>query len=196
MAPPGVRTTDLVEARRLFADFRWRACVELLTEAEPLDGEALTLLGKAAQLIGADKRSAEAFARAYQGFLETGDVRSAARSAMSGALVLENAGDAVRSRAWAARAERLVADHELDGGEAAWVLSYRAHELMAEQRVAEALLVAQQGERVGLAARNTDAVVLCRLTIGFALLFGGQPAVAIDVFDEIMLAVSSDETSP
>src|SRR5215212_7621936 len=88
------------------------------------DGEGLLLLGLAAQLIGEDKRSAAAFARAYQGFLEAGNVRAAARSAMAGALVLENAGDAVRSRAWAARAERLVAEHDLGGGEAGWVLSY------------------------------------------------------------------------
>jgi DNA-binding CsgD family transcriptional regulator len=39
-------------------------------------------------------------------------------------------------------------------------------------------------------------VVLSRLTIGFALLQRGERAEAIRVFDEVMLAVSSDETSP
>jgi hypothetical protein len=38
--------------------------------------------------------------------------------------------------------------------------------------------------------------VLCRVTIGFAFLLTGQRAAGIRVFDEVMLAVSSDETSP
>src|SRR4051794_5607756 len=106
MAVLGDEGAALVEAREMFAAFRWRRCVELLADREPLDAEGLVLLGLAAQLIGEDERSAAAFGRAYQRFLETGAVRAAARSAMAGALVLENAGDAVRSRAWAARAER------------------------------------------------------------------------------------------
>src|SRR4051812_48115104 len=174
MARPSGGGTALPEARELFAAFRWRRCVERLTESEPLDGEALLLLGLAAQLIGEDEESTAAFARAYQAFLETGEGRAAARSAMAAALVLENAGEAVRSRAWAARAQRLVADHELGGGEAGRVLSYRAHELMAAQRVPEAVLVAQEGERLGLTAGDADTVVLCRLTIGFAHLVSGE----------------------
>jgi DNA-binding CsgD family transcriptional regulator len=196
MAPPDVDGRVLTEARALFDAFDWRRCVDVLSDAEPLDGEGLVLLGHAAQLVGADERAASAFAQAYQYFLAAGDVRAATRSAMSGALVLENAGEAVRSHAWAARAGHLVDDHALGGGEAGWVLSYRAHDLLAEHRVADALVTAQEGERLGLAARDPDAVVLCRLTIGFALLVQGEPAEAIGVFDEIMLAVSSDETSP
>jgi DNA-binding CsgD family transcriptional regulator/predicted negative regulator of RcsB-dependent stress response len=196
MARPSGDGTVLSEARELFAAYRWRRCVEVLTDAEPLDGEGLLLLGRAAHLIGADERSADAYARAYQGFLSTGEVRRAARSALTVSLVLENAGEAVRSKAWAARGERLVEEHDLGGGEAGWVLSYRAHVLLAEHRVPEALLVAQEGEQVALAARDADAVVLCRLTIGFAFLFSGRQADAVAVFDEIMLAVSSDETSP
>jgi DNA-binding CsgD family transcriptional regulator len=196
MSPPHGDGPALAEARVLFDTYQWRRCVDRLEAGEPLDADGLVLLGQAAQLIGEDERSVTAFARAYQGFLEAGDVRAAVRSAMAGALVLENAGDAVRSRAWAARAERLVADHELGGGEAGWVLSYRAHELMAQQRVPDALVAAQEGERAALAARDADAVVLCGLTIGFARLVRGERAEALAVFDEIMLAVSSDETSP
>jgi len=199
MALPGGTGTVLDEARELFAAFRWRQCAERLTAAdaqEPLDGEGLLLLGGTAHLIGADEQSVSAFGRAYRHFLAAGDLRGAARSAMSSALVLENSGDPVRSQAWAARAERLVEEHALGGGEAAWVLSYRAHIQLAGQRLDEALGTARDGERIGLAAGNADAVVLCRLTIGFALLVRGEHAEAVGLFDEIMLAVSSDETSP
>lgn len=196
MTPSGGDGHVLVEARALYDACRWRSCVDLLADGEPLDGDSLVLLGQAAHLIGADERSAAAFGRAYQHFLAVEDPRAAVRSAMSGALVLENAGEGVRSRAWAARAGLLVENHDLRGGEAGLVLAHRAHVLLADQRVPEALQAAREGEQLGSAAGDADAVVLCRLTIGFALLIEGERARAIGVFDEIMLAVSSDETSP
>ena len=199
MASPDGDVSVLDEARELFDTYQWRRCVDRLAAADaqqPLDGDGLLLLGRAAHLIGADERSVAAYGRAYQLFLANGDLRAAARTALSVALVLENATDEVRSRAWAARATRLVEDNDLGGGEAAWVLAHRAHQLMVEQRVTEALQVARDGERLGLAVGDTDAVVLARLTVGFTLLVQGQPADAVGVFDEIMLAISSNETSP
>jgi DNA-binding CsgD family transcriptional regulator len=189
----------LAEARRLFDAFRWRDCVDLLAGADteqPLDGDGLMLLGQAAYLIGADELAATALARAYQRFLDAGDVRAAARSALSSAFVLENAGERVRCQAWVARAERLADEHDVGGGEGALLLAQRAHQLFAEQRLDEALSTARDAERAGLAARDVDAVVLARATIGWSLLIRGRRAEAIQVLDEVMLAVSSDETSP
>src|SRR5215217_5296049 len=147
MARTGGTGTVLDEGRELFAALRWRRCVERLAEAdaqEPLDGDCLALLGHAAYLTGGDEQSATAFARAYQRFLEAGDVRAATRSAAWASLTLENAREPVRSRAWAARAERLVADHGLDGSEAAWILAFRAHEQLMAQRLDEAAAIAQE----------------------------------------------------
>jgi DNA-binding CsgD family transcriptional regulator len=199
----GVRTEAadavLAEARELFAAFRWRECIDLLMAADtehPLDGDGLLLLGQAAYLVGADEQSVVAYGRAYQHFLAGRDPRAALRSAAWASLTLENAQEAVRSRAWAARAEQLAEEHGLDGAEAAWVLAYRAHALLAEQRLNDALATAREGERLGLAAREPDAVVLSRLTIGFAQLIRGRGAEAVRVLDEVMLAVSTDETSP
>src|SRR4051812_35674295 len=127
MARPDGDDPDLREARALFDAFRWRACVDRLTDAEPLDGAGLLLLGQAVQLIGDDEAATTAFARAYQRFLADDDPGSAARSAMWAALVLENAVEPVRSAAWAARALHLVETADLGGGAAAWALSYRAH---------------------------------------------------------------------
>jgi len=189
----------LAEARELYASFQWRRCVDVLAAAdavEPLTPDALRLLGQAAQLIGEDDRAATAFARAYQSSLDAGDVRGAARSALSSSFLLENVEELVRSRAWAARANQLIASHELGGAERAWILTQQAHELLVAQRVPEAMRTALEAEAAGVAARDADAVVLARLTIGFALVSRGERAEAIRVFDEVMLAVSSDETSP
>jgi DNA-binding CsgD family transcriptional regulator len=189
----------LAEAGALFAAFRWRGCVERLAaadEEEPLDGHGLVLLGQAAYLVGADEQSATAFGRAYHQFLDVGDVRAAVRAAAWASLTLENAREPVRSRAWAARGERLVEEHGLDGAEAAWIMSYRAHDQLARQRLDDALRTAREGERLGLAAHDPDAVVLSRLTVAFVHLMRAERTDAIRMLDEVMLAVSSDETSP
>jgi DNA-binding CsgD family transcriptional regulator len=199
MAPLGVGEQVLAEAGELFAAFRWRRCREVLTAAdaqEPLTGSGLLLLGEVAQLVGEDEQAATAYARAYRRFTDDGDVRAAARRALWAALVLENAHEPVRSRAWAARAEQLVNAHDLGGAEAAWILSHRAHELLIAQELDAALRLARDGERAGLAAHDPDAVVLSRLTIAFAHLMRGERGEAVRVLDEVMLAVSTDETTP
>src|SRR4051812_9941564 len=141
-------TAVLAEARVLFDAFRWRECVDRLTAADaerPLEAEGLTLLGEAAYLIGADEQAVTALGRAYQLFLAAGDAPAAARCAVSSCFALENAGDLVRSRAWGARAERLLEEHRLsDGAAAGWLLSRRAHELLLEQRMAEAMATATE----------------------------------------------------
>jgi DNA-binding CsgD family transcriptional regulator len=199
MASLDVGARVLAEAGELFATLRWRRCVEVLTAAdgqEPLTGEGLLLLGRALHLVGEDEQATAVFGRAYRRFLAAGDMRAAARSALSSAFVLDTAGERVRYLAWAARAERLIVDHRLGGGEAAWLLSRDAHIALEEQRPDDALAIALDGVRAGLAAGEPDAVVLCRLTIGWVLLLQGRRAEGLGVFNEVMLAVSSDETSP
>jgi len=200
MGRPAGTATVLEEARELFDAYRWRDCVALLSEADeraPLDGPGLAVLGEAAYLIGADEQAVTALARAYQWFLRSGNALAAARCAVSNCLVLENAGDMVRSRAWGARAEQLVEDHDLAGSPAqAWLLSRRGHELLLDQQVEEALVAARESERLALATGEPDAAALSRLTIGFALLIRGERAASTRLFDEVMLSVSSDETSP
>jgi DNA-binding NarL/FixJ family response regulator len=200
MARLDVGERVLAEARELFDAFRWRDCAALLSEADeqaPLDGAGLVLLGESAYLIGADEQAVTALGRAYQWFLRAGEVATAARCALWNCFALENAGDMVRSRAWGARAERLLEEHDLAASPAAaWLLSRRSHELLDEQRIEEALATARECERLSLATGEPDAAALARLTIGFALLFRGERAASIRVFDEVMLAVSSDETSP
>jgi DNA-binding NarL/FixJ family response regulator len=190
----------LAEARALFGAFRWRDCVARLSAADaraPLGADGLLLLGEAAYLIGADEQSVAVLGRAYQLFLDAGDAHGAARCAVSNCFALESSGDLVRSRAWGARAERLVEDHDLgEDAAAAWLLSRRAHDQLLEQRVDEAVATAREGERLALAVHDPDAAALARLTIGFGLLLRDERAAAIREFDEVMLAVSSDETSP
>jgi DNA-binding CsgD family transcriptional regulator len=191
--------TVLAEARELFDAFRWRQCADTLTKADarqPLDGEALLLLGQAGFLIGEEERAVTACARAYQWFLDRDDARGAVRAAFGAGFVLDTTGEAVRAGAWAARARDLVDAQQLGGAEAGFLLAQDAHRLMLQSRPAEALAVAREGERVGLAARDADVLVLSRMSIAFALLVQGRRAEAIRVLDEIMVAVSSDETMP
>jgi len=203
MIPPSAdvpAAPEFIRAGELFRTLRWNDCVQALEEADArqsLGGDALTLLGDAAYLTGRDEQAAAAYARAYQRFVEAGDLRAAARSAAGCTFVLVNAGEQVRAGGWAARARLLVDENALGGPEAGWVLADEAHRLIGQHRLDDALSTARAGESVGLAARDAEVVVLSRLTIGFALLLLlGERTPAIQVFDEIMVAVSSDETSP
>jgi DNA-binding CsgD family transcriptional regulator len=199
MAEPGGDGPALAEATGLFRTAQWRRCAETLREADAqgaLSGEGLLLLGQATYLIGDDEAAVATFARAYRWFADHDDARSAVRAAFGAGFVLDNTGEAVRSGAWAARGRELVDQHLLGGAEAGFLVANDAHRLMMENRPVEALAVAREGERLGLAARNPDVVVLSRLSIGFSLLVQGRRAEAVGVFDEIMVAVSSDETMP
>jgi DNA-binding CsgD family transcriptional regulator len=199
MAPPIGDGTVLEDARALFAAHEWRRCADVLRAADaaaPLCGEELLLLGQATHLIGDDEGAVAVFARAYRWFLDRDDPRAAVRGAFGAGFVLDNTGESVRSGAWADRARDLVEQHSLDGAEAGLLLANKAHRLLRDHRVAEALDTAREGERVGLALRDADVLVLNRLTIGFALLVRGERAEGIRVLDEILVAVSSDETMP
>ena len=199
MARPCGDDPVLVQARELFDEFQWRSCADRLTSAgaqQPLDGDALLLLGDAAFLIGDDERAVTAFGQAYQGFLEAGNVRAAARSAVSCGFILDNAGEAVRARAWAARAQHLVDQHDPDGAAAGWLLAYRAKELVMEQRLAEALAIGREGERVGWppVMPTPSCCRSCRSDSRSS--WPGSASEAVRTYDELMLAVSSNETSP
>jgi len=188
----------LAQARDLFDASQWNRCVEVLTVADahtPLGGRDLTLLADAAYLTGRDEEAVRAYGRAYQQHVTATDWRSATRSALACGFVLANAGEGIRSGAWTARAKHLVDEHDLGGAEAGWVLAEEAHRLMMQRQVADALSLARKGESLGLEARDGDVVVLSRLTIGVALLVEGERVEAMRVMDEVMVAVSSEETS-
>jgi DNA-binding CsgD family transcriptional regulator len=199
MARPDGGEVVLDDARALFAAHEWRRCADQLRTVDrggPLPGDELLLLGHSSHLIGEDESAVAAFARAYRWFLDRDDPRAAVWSAFGAGFVLENAGERVRSGAWAARARALVEEHGIDGAEAGLLLADEAHRLLEAGRVAEALSAARAGEKLGLEARDADVLALNRQSIGFALLLQGRRAEAIRVFDEILVAVSSDETMP
>src|SRR5215218_4750498 len=187
------------DARALFEAHEWRRCADALRSADaaaPLTGEELVLLGHSAHLTGDDEGAVAAFARAYRWFLDRDDARAAVWSGFGAGFVLESAGERVRAGAWSARCRALGEEHRLDGAEAGLLLADEAHQRLQEGRVAEALSLAREGERVGLAAGDADVLALNRQTIAFALLAQGRRAEAVGVFDEILVAVSSDETMP
>src|SRR3954447_20605964 len=199
MAEPDGGGPVLNEAAGLFRTAQWRRCAETPREADArgaLSGEELLLLGHAAYLIGDDEAAVATFARAYRWFADRDDARSAVRAAFGAGFVLDNTGGRVRAGAWAARARELVDQHGLGGAEAGLLVANDAHRLMMENRPVEALAMAREGERLGLGARDADVLVLSRLSIGFSLLVQGRRAEAVGIFDEIMVAVSSDETMP
>src|SRR3954447_20522992 len=107
MARPAGGEVVLEDARALFAAHEWRRCADVLRAADavtPLDGDQLMLLGQTAHLIGDDEGAVAVFARAYRWFLDRDAPRGAVQAAFGAGFVLDNAGERVRSAAWAERA--------------------------------------------------------------------------------------------
>ena len=148
----------LAEARELFAALRWRQCAERLIAAdarEPLDGEGLAAPGRGGL---SDRRRRGGWRRHSRGPTSASwtpaTSAAAARSALSSAFVLENAGERVRSVAWVARAERLVEEHDLGGAEAAWLSAHRAHTWSTSSASTRRWRTALEGERAGSGRRR------------------------------------------
>src|SRR5919108_6469045 len=107
-------TTDALDrSRDSFARHAWaeaHAQLAALDKRSPLAPADLERLAMAAFLVGRDDDCAEAWARAFQGWLEAGEAPRAARCAFWLGLKLLHRGEVARSGGWLAPARRLLDD--------------------------------------------------------------------------------------
>jgi DNA-binding NarL/FixJ family response regulator len=152
------------------------------------------MLATAAYLIGNDEGSETAWTRAYE-WLRTRDQRRAARCAFWLVLQLLAIGDWARGSGWLSTAQRLL-DEDAECPECGLllVLVARTHAKRGDfDAVRDAFT------RVAALARTSDDAELKAFSlIGRAQAAGsrGDSAAAMALFDEAMVAVSSDALSP
>jgi len=79
-------------------------------QSAPLEPHDLELLARATDLIGRDAESDDAWARAYRGRVERGEVVRAARDAFWLGQQLLHRGELARGGGWVGRARQLLAD--------------------------------------------------------------------------------------
>src|SRR5690349_5943613 len=192
-------TTDaLSRGRTAHAARIWDECWSALSDADragPLGPEDLVRLAEGAYLVGQDGESADAFARAYTGFVLAGAPRRAARSAFLLAFLLHNAGEPARAGGWLSRARGLVDRHALGGAEAGLLEAHEAHVTLQRGDAAAALVLADRAAGTARASGDADLLALALLTAGHARISLGRVADSARCLDEVMLAVADNEVT-
>src|SRR5262249_31107570 len=132
----------------------------------PLAPTDLERLGIAAYMAGDEAASIDAHTRAHNLALANGDVRHAARSALSVAFGLIGGRELTRAAGWAARARRLLEDHHCSTVECGYVMLPQALQHIAAADFLSAEQAFAAAEAIGARFADADLVSLARMGRG------------------------------
>ncbi|HEY7171796.1 MAG TPA: LuxR C-terminal-related transcriptional regulator [Vicinamibacterales bacterium] len=188
-----------VPTRRFSTPPDWRTeYAELSTRDRrtPLPQADLERLGVAAYMSGDEAASIDALTRAHNVALANRDVPQAARSAFWVAFALIGARELTRAGGWAARAQRLLEEHQCDSVECGYVRLPQALQQVAAGDLPGAAATFAGIERIGERFGDTDLVGLARHGRGRALVGMGHIAAGLSLLDEVMVSVTAGEVTP
>ena len=184
--------------RAAFDQHAWAEAYAQLAAADakaPLDPEDLERLARAADLIGRDEEFQAAFTRAYQGWLERGQVERAARCAFWLGHKLIARGETAHGGGWIARGRQLLADGR-DCVEQGYVLLPTALRTFWEGDPVAAHELFSQAALVGERFDDRELSALANLGRGRTWIALQRVPEGIGLLDEVMVAVAADEVSP
>ncbi|MCH7230271.1 LuxR C-terminal-related transcriptional regulator [Glycomyces sp. L485] len=187
----------ITRGRRAYEQLAWRDAYTDLSDADrqsPLNAVDLERLARAAYLIGRFDAADSAWERAHHDYLGRGETAAAARCAFWLGLTLHQRGENARGGGWLGRSRRLLDEASLDCVERGYLRIPEA--LQTLDRDAEAARRAFV-EIAALADRFDDADLraLGRLGQGQALVAQGLASQGVAMFDEAMVAITTDEVS-
>jgi DNA-binding NarL/FixJ family response regulator len=192
-------STSVDRGREDFAARRWQAAIGHLTDADREDGlcaEDLERLAIATLLIGRTLDGVDLLTRAHERFLGDGDLVAAARCAGWIGMQLLLLDEQARSGGWFARAQRLVQELSEPCSIEGFLLIPAALGALyggdAETGAGLFGRAAQIGERF----HDSDLIGLGRMGVGQAQIMLGRTDEGLELFDEVMVAVTAGEISP
>jgi DNA-binding CsgD family transcriptional regulator/tetratricopeptide (TPR) repeat protein len=194
-----IMADQLAEGRLAAHERMWSEAHRLLTAADevaPLGVEDLETLAFASYMIGKDDDMAEYLERSHHAHLEAGDLAAAARAAIWIGVNLALRGEMGPSSGWFGRARRMVERHGERCAEEGYLLVpvILQHAMSGdhESAIAAASTAIEIGERFG----EPDLVALALHEQGRALVRMGRVEEGLNLLDEAMVAVTSDDLTP
>lgn len=187
------------QGREAFRKQEWSNAYDLLLSADrenSLEPDDLELLAKAAYLTGKYFDCTDTWNRAHHAFLKRDDTKRAANCAFWLGMILLNQGDNAQGSGWIARAARLVDENEHDCAEQGFLLVPKGLQSLGTGDPGKAQDLFSQAVEIGGRFKNQDLITLGRLGLGQALIFQNKISKGTTLFDEVMVAVLSDEISP
>ena len=177
----------------------WGEAYARLSDADavaPLGAADLELLATAAFLTGRDDASVDAWARAHAECLRSRDVPRAVRCAFWMILELQSRGELARAGGWLARAQRLLDEGHYECAECGLLLVLVALGQLAGGDAGAAQETFGRAAEIGDRFGDPELKVFGRLGRGQAEAYRGNAAVAVALFDEVMVAVTVGDVSP
>jgi DNA-binding NarL/FixJ family response regulator len=190
---------ELLEAaHEAFGRREWAAardCFNAARETGRLPADDCYALAEAAWWLGAIDESLTAWAQAYQLYLEAGQSRRAAMSAMFLAAHSMERGDAAAGAGWMSRAHRLLVD-EPEAAEHGYSLYFEIFSMLARGDFDGAVAAAGRVQDIGRRFSDPNLVAIGVLGEGRALIKQGRVVDGMTLLDEAMLAALSDQLHP
>lgn len=189
----------LRRGRACFDRREWNDAFEALSLADalqPLAGEDLERLARAAGLTARDDVMMSACERAYEAWLAAGEHLAAARSAFWLGFRLLALGEMSRANGWLARAARCVEIHGEECVEQGYLLLPASQRHLHLGEGEEAYECASRAVAMGERFADADLLWFARNLQGRALLRLGRIEDGLKCLDEAMLAVVGGELSP
>lgn len=162
----------------------------------PLEPGDLRRLAVVAFLTGREAESTEAWEHAHHAFLRAGEVQAAVQCAFWLAFALLLRGERARGGGWLARAKRQLDTLEEECVEQGYVLFPVGFQRISAGDPEGAQAIFSQAAQIAGRFGDLDLATLARTGEGRALLRMGRTQVGLRLLDEVMVAVTTSETSP
>jgi DNA-binding CsgD family transcriptional regulator len=190
--------TDIDRGRAAFHEHRWTEAQERFRDADGRGGLPavdLERLASAEILTGAGTTGLDTLTRAHEEYLVMGDVESAARCAGWMGMQLMFFGERARAGGWFARGQRLVDEMAEPGAVQGLLFLPEGLGKLYGGDPAGALQAFARVAEFGKRFHDKDLSALGLLGTGQATLMLGHPDKGLEMFDEVMVAVTAGELS-
>lgn len=188
----------LDRGRAAFREQRWTDAFQTLREADQSGGlpaADLERLATAEILTGSAAAGFASLIRAHEEYLVVGDLVGAARCAGWMAIHLMHFGDGERAGGWLARGQRLVAEIPRPDPVEGFLLIPTSLARLHQGDPGGALELLARAAAIGQAFQDRDLMALALLGTGQAAVGQGRVEDGLQIFDEVMVAVTAGEVS-